>query len=215
MKRQTILLVVLASVLVTSMYWFLMFRPQREELAAVETRIVAQEDEQARLRLELERLQLIRDRAPEVEAELTAMAAIVPEDTALPAAVAQLQRAADDARITMLAVSTSRPSPLPESVQPITAIDLTAQVEGSYFQLVDFFRRIEDPTITARGLQWTNVTVARGEYPLLTVSLSGTIYTLAPSTPPPPEAEADTDAEGDPSAPEAGGSDTDIAMGDR
>jgi Tfp pilus assembly protein PilO len=202
MRRQTVLLSVLAAVLVVAMYWMLMFKPQREEQAALEEQIVAQQDRQLQLQLELERYRAVRDRAPELEAELAAASAVVPGNASLPAAIAQVQRAAEDARVTVHAVSTSRPSPLPDSQEELTAIDLTATVEGSYFQLVDFFRRIEDPTITPRGLQWTSVTVAEDEYPILTVNLGGTLYTRAPSLPAPaapaedPDA-ADPDAEGD------------------
>jgi len=221
MRRQTVLLSVLAAVLVVAAYYMLMFRPQREEQAAVEEQITAQQDRQLQLQLELERYRAVRDRAPELEAQLTAASAIVPANAALPAAIAQLQRAAQEAGVTVTAVSTSRPSPVADSEQELTSIALNADIEGSYFQLVDFFRRVEDPAITPRGLHWTNVTVAEDEYPLLRVTLGGTLYTRAASSPAPatPEdgetADPFADGEGTDTSPDddVENVDVDIAMG--
>jgi Tfp pilus assembly protein PilO len=201
MKRSQILLSVLGAILIVALFYVLLFQPAREEVATIEASIVTEQTAQQELAVEIARLRAVREQAPEVEAQLAAAEAIVPRDAALPSALRQLQLAADEAGIVMQSVTTSRPTLLEGSAdgegsaqglptEALAAVDVNVQLIGGYFQVVDFLRRIEDPAISPRGLDWNNATVARSgdEYPNLQVSLSGQLYALI-SVPPPPVTE--------------------------
>jgi hypothetical protein len=153
------------------------------------------------LRAEIDRLQTVREQAPDVEAELAAADAIVPRDASLPAALRQLQLAADEAGIVLSSISTGRPAELPDPPEGgLSAIGLSLQVAGGYFQVVDFLRRVEDPSITSRGILWTTATVARTDeaYPELQVTLAGNAFAVIPlTTLPEPEPEPEPDDETD------------------
>ena len=181
MKRSQVLLSILAGALVIALFYVLLWSPAREDLAELEQQIAAQQTQQQQLQQEITRLRAVRDEAPEVEAELAAAEAIVPRDPALPSALRQLQSAADESGLVLSTVSTSRPAAVDGSSDGLSSIDVNVQLGGGYFQLVDFLRRIEDPTITPRGLIWGSATVTVAEYPTLTVSMSGRLHALIAS----------------------------------
>jgi Tfp pilus assembly protein PilO len=193
MKRSHIILGGLAAVLAVAVFWVTVYSPKQEQIEELEVAIAAEELEQQQLEAEIARLRSVRDQAPEVEAELAAAEAIVPRDGALPAALRQLQVAADDSGALLQAVTTSRPVQIDGAPAGLSRIETQVQLVGGYFQVVDFLRRIEDPEISPRGLNWTNVTVSREEYPQLNVSLAGALYASLPA--PPPIEELGTDAE--------------------
>jgi Tfp pilus assembly protein PilO len=190
MKRSQIMLSALGAIMVIALFYVLLFQPSREELATIEASIVTEQAVQQDLTAEINRLRAVREEAPEVEAELAASEAIVPRDAALPSALRQLQLAADDSGVVMTSVTTSRPALFEGATDGLSSVDVNVQMAGGYFQVVDFLRRVEDPTISPRGLDWNNATVMRneGEYPNLQVTLTGRLYALI-SVPPPPEIE--------------------------
>ncbi len=193
MNRAMLLLAAFGAVLVVALFYIVVFQPAREELAEVEAQIELEINEQTRLQDEIERLQSVRAEAPTVEAELAAGEAIVPRDPALPALIRQLQLAADESGLTLATVSTQRPTAVPESAEPgLSAISTSMLLEGGYFQVVDFLRRLEEPGITPRGILWENATVSRadGEYPDLSVALTGMVFAVI-DAPLPPEPEVD------------------------
>jgi Tfp pilus assembly protein PilO len=196
MKRSQILLFGAGAVLVIILFFVLLFQPAREDLAEVEDRITAEQDQQAQLTQAIARLRSVRDEAPEVEADLAAAEAIVPRDAALPSALRQMQLAADESGVVLQSVATSRPAELPEATEGLSSIEVTTQATGGYFQMIDFLRRLEDPAITPRGLVWNNATMAIGsEYPELQATLSGRVFAVI-SSPAPPETDEAADPDG-------------------
>lgn len=188
MNRQTILLGSLALVLVAALWWLFLYSPGQERLAQVETEIAAAETEQISLQGRLAALEAVRARAPETEAAIAQLRSIVPDDPALPAALRQIAAAANDAGFDIESITTTRPTVVDEAIG-LYAVDVSLTGQGSYFQLVDLLRRLEDPAITARGIVMRDLSVAPAEYPSLTVSVSGQMYAVL-DPPPTPEAEA-------------------------
>ena len=197
MKRSQILLAVVAALLVVALFYLLLFQPRRDEVAELEAQVLAEEEQQQLIQAEIDRLRLVRDDAPRVEADVVTAEAVVPRDPALPSALRQLQLAAQDAGVTLQSVTTTRPAALEDAEGPpgLSAIGVDLQLVGNYFQVVDFLRRVEDPSITPRGLSWNNATVARDDYPELNVALTGEIYAFL-EAPPAPEAATEPVPEG-------------------
>ncbi len=198
MKRSQVLLSILGAVLIVALFYVLLFQPSRERLAEVELETATEQQVQVELQQEIARLQSVREEAPEVEAELAAAEAIVPRDPALPAALRQLQLAADESDIVLQAVTTSRPAAIDGAPEGLSRIDVGLQLQGGYFQLIDFLRRVEDPAISPRGLEWSNASVLVDEYPDLTVALTGQLYAMiavpVPDEPEPSAEDLETDA---------------------
>lgn len=178
MSRQAILLSILAAVLVVVAWFFLFFQPKNDEIAEIEEQIDQVQQEQQRLENRIEELREVRSEAPEIEARLAAAESVIPRDPALPSALRQLQLAADDSGVELVSVGPSAPAPAQgEDVPPgLAQLSLSVQIQGGYFQIVDFLRRVEDPTIVARGILWDSVSLSASEYPTLSASLSGRMF---------------------------------------
>lgn len=198
MSRAAQLLIALGAVALVVLAFLFLIKPKLDE--ANELRIEAEDlqSQQATVRTQIQALQDVRSRSPNLEAELAAVSAVIPEDPALPAALRQLQMAADDSGVTLVSVSPSAPANAGiEDAPRLAAITVNLAIEGGYFQVVDFLRRIEDPVITARGFLIQDVTVSPEEYPTLTVSVAGTMFSLldapAEAEPEPEPTETATD----------------------
>ena len=179
MSRIQLALTILISVLLGVLFWVVVHSPQQDELENLERAIEDEEAQHVVLRNRIETLRQVRADAPELEATLASSGAVVPRDPSLPSALRQLQSAADESGITLRSVTTTRPSIL-DGELGLSNIPFSVQLEGSYFQTVDFIRRIEDPSITPRAMLWSGANIARVEHPQLTVGLSGDLFTLAP-----------------------------------
>lgn len=196
MTRVQILLGGLVAILVVVLFWLLLWAPQQDELASVRDDIEQAQNDQQRLTLERDELRAVRDEAPNVEARLVAAESVIPGDPALPSALRQLQQAADDSGTTLRSISPARPTQVEDAQEGLSRIDVALEVEGSYFQFVDFLRRIEDPALTPRGLIWRQLSLERDEHPELNAVLTGTMYAQLPAAPPEePEEEDAEDAD--------------------
>lgn len=194
MKRATLLLAILAGVLIVVLWYLLLWSPAREELATTEDQIALAQTNQTTVQARITALQDIRERAPQIQADVAATETILPRDTALPSALRQLQQAADESGAVLVSVSPSRPTPVLATAptgEPATSsgglhqMDLNLEVRGGYFQLVDTLRRLEDPAISSRGIVWSNLVLTIDEYPTLTATMTGRMFAILPSTPEP------------------------------
>lgn len=201
MSRQTAILSAFGVVLVLVLFYFFAFQPKNEELAVIRDEIDAAVAQQATLEARIAALQEVRLRAPEIEAALAAAESITPRESALPSALRQLQLAADDSGVELRTVSPGRPVAVPGEIPELSTISVAVTIDGSYFQLIDFLRRIEDPAITPRGIIWTSGTVSPANYPQLAASLTGQMYAVLPApaapAPAPTETEADVNVDVD------------------
>jgi Tfp pilus assembly protein PilO len=197
MTRVQILLSVLGAILLIVLFWLLLWSPKQDELELVRQDIEAAQMDQQRLTTERNQLRAVRDEAPEVEAHLAAARAVLPADPGLPAALRQLQIAADEANAVLESVSPSRPEQVDGAPEGLSRINISVQLSGGYFQLVDFLRRVEDAAITPRGLAWNDLSLTRQEYPTLGATLSGAMYAQLPAPPPEVPEEDDVPADTD------------------
>lgn len=197
MTRTQSILAALGAVLVVVLFWLLLWTPKSDELAEVRAEIEGVQQEQEMTRTRIQALQAVRDRAPEIEARLAAASSLIPRDTALPSVLRQLQLAADESGAVLLSVSPGRPAPVEETEDDLAAMTVSVQLAGSYFQIVDFLRRVEQPDVTPRGLIWSDLALGVEEYPQLSANLTGTMYASLPSAPPPSDEPEEAEETGD------------------
>lgn len=190
MNRQMTLLVAVGVVLLLVLFYLFAWAPKSEELAEVRDEIDAAVAQQSMLRSQIAELESVRATAPEIEAALATAESLVPREAALPSALRQLQLAADDSGTELVSIAAGRPAAV-DTVPELARISLTITTSGSYFQLVDFLRRVEDPAITPRVVLFENVAVTVDEYPTLTAALTGSMFAVLPA-PPPTEPEPAT-----------------------
>jgi type IV pilus assembly protein PilO len=200
MKRQTLALAIIGAILLVVVSFLFLIKPKMDTVAELEQDAVDLRAQQQQVRTEIARLEGIRSQAPEIEAQLAAAQAVVPTDAALPSALRQMQRAADESGVILTSVAPGRPQAVQGATIPeLASITMNMAIDGGYFQLVDFLRRIEDPAITARGVMIGSVTASTSEYPTLSITVGGQMYALLTSVPSsrPEPAETPTDGETD------------------
>ena len=201
MTRIGWLLTGLLCVLLVVGWYFLIFSPTSEDIEVVraDTERTLSEAEQQRARAA--QLREVRQRAPEAEAALNAGQTLVPEEPSIPALFRQMQQAADDAGARLLSLNPSAPAVITVDDQEVTSIGVSMTLQGSYFQVVDLARRIEDPLLTPRAFRWDAASLSPSEFPELTVSLAGQVYSRGvdelPTIEEPEEAAPDEDDDAD------------------
>jgi Tfp pilus assembly protein PilO len=207
MSRQATLLAVIAAVALTVAAFFFLIKPKMDEVAALEAEAEDIRAQQTQVQAEIDELQRVRAESPNLESELAAIGSIVPDTPALPSALRQLQLAGDESGVTLVSIAPARPTSAGvEGLPRLATIPVALTLEGGYFQVVDFLRRVEDPAITARGVLVTGVSVTADEYPTLAVTVSAQMFATLDQPPaaeePEPEPEAtegqtETDGETD------------------
>lgn len=191
MSRVGWVLTVLLCVLLGIGWYFLLFQPTSDEIDDVRADTEATLTQAAQERARAEELRAVRQSAPEVEAALAAGQTLIPEDASMPGLFRQLQQAADDAGVRLPTISPSAPAVETRQDEELAVIAVSMQATGSYFQIVDLVRRIEDPQLTPRALEWTAASMSPAEYPELTVTLTGQVYARGVEELPTLETEVD------------------------
>ncbi len=206
MNRSAVLIAVLAAVLVAALFYFFAWQPKSEEIAEIDEQIQAVEQETQRLEQRVIELKQVRADAPEIESDIVAAESLVPRDIAMPGLLRQMQLAADESGADLFNITASRPTQVEDAQSGLAATAISVQLSGGYYQLVDFFRRVEDPAITPRGVVWNNLSLSGADtYPTLTASVSGQVYSLLPVPPAPaeePTTEDGAEPDGDQETPE-------------
>ena len=212
MNRQTILLSALGAVLVLVAFYIFLFQPKQDEIATVRDEIDTTVTLQTAARNEIQRLQAVRANAPRLESQITSAQAVVPTSNSLPGTLRALQMAADDSGVILTSVAPGRPELLEgATVEGLSHLYLSVGFRGSYFQMVDFLRRIEDPAITARGIVWGTGSLTKddADYPQLVGTVGGSMFAVleelpnvADADPTPAPTDGETPADGESEAAE-------------
>jgi Tfp pilus assembly protein PilO len=192
------------AVLIAVAFFFLLWQPLgddiqevRDETAALETRRSSLENEVAQLR-EIEANQV------QIRAALARLEEYIPSGTAQSTAVRQFQLAADAAGVEIISVTFSPPAVVadaPPTGTPDTvlaSIPVNMVLEGGYFQVVDFFRRVEIDTTRAVLLANVALEEAEDNFPALQSSWFGELFSIVPAPAGPATAPAPPPAEGEP-----------------
>lgn len=207
MRNRAPLLGLLVVVLLAALFWFLLWQPRNEDLEEVRQQTVALETQRSSLQNEIRRLREVEANQVEIRAALSRLEEFIPSGPAQSTVVRQFQLAADAAGVEIESVSFTPPVLVvdaPETGTPGTSlaqitVDMT--IEGGYFQVVDFFRRIE--VEVPRAVLLGRAAIAEGPdgFPGLTATWGGNLFAVVPTgsigTGPAPAAPQDDDADAD------------------
>jgi Tfp pilus assembly protein PilO len=209
MKRRAPLFAVLAVLVLTAGWWFLLYSPKADEQAAYEletTELVAQAQQ---LTNEVAELEAIKADELTYEAELARLDQYLPLDPQQPALLESLQLAADAAGVEITDFTVGEALPVvdaPAAFEPdrvLVEIPVSMTLDGGYFQLVDLLRRLE--VDVDRAVMVDTVALAEGEdgFPSLTGTWSGRMFAIMPvEQAPAPATTEPADGETDGSTPD-------------
>ena len=154
-SRQWVTLTAMACLAILAAGWFLVIKPQRAHAAQLRSQRAGVESKNSQLRSQVDLLRQEQKDLPAVQKLLSQIATKIPDNPALPTLIRQLSAAADGAGVNLLSLSPGQPTmagATPGVVTPAAAgaasspsatIGLTLQVQGSYFNVEQFFNAVE------------------------------------------------------------------------
>ena len=141
--RRVGLIVVLAALAVTAAWWFLLISPRNAKIDDAHRELSAAVDTEGSLRAQIQQLQEIRDRGVEYEAALGKLNALIPDRPLLDQAIEQIYSLAEETGVVLQTLSPSVPAPTEDGTE-LRRIDISAQVEGEFFELLGFLFGLND-----------------------------------------------------------------------
>lgn len=210
MTRIGWVLITLLSVLLIVGWFFLIYQPTSEDIESVRAETEQVQTQTTQQLARAAQLREVRQSAPESEAALSAGQLLIPEAASIPALFRQMQQVTDESGVRLTSISPGAPSVQEVDGTQVAVISLSMALEGTYFQIVDLARRIEDPQIVPRALLWRSASLSPSEFPELSVTLSGDVYargtealpTVEEEEPPPVEETPEDGTEPDDGDPE-------------
>ena len=186
------------AVLLTVGFVFLLYRPSVAEQRQLEKETAKLEGEQQTLRNEISRLLDIKANARDYRLMVARLGAYVPVGVEQPSVVEQLQAASDGAGVDVDSLTFGQPLAVENAPKPREPDTVLAQtnvslvVSGTYFQLVEYFRRLEYETPRAVLVEQLSFNEGEGGFPTLSVAWSGEVFSVLATD----EVAADVVAEG-------------------
>lgn len=177
MNRKIVLMAAGAS-LVVLLAWFLaLWQPKGAELAAERDRLASAESQASELETRIARLQATQARGPELAATLDRLRSAVPDEPSLAQFILDANDAATASGVTFVSIAPQEPAPSTVPGLP-PQISLGVDVEGGYFQVLDFVEKLTDlpRVVVLDGVSVTPAGDAAGA-PDLSVSLTGRMFT--------------------------------------
>ena len=177
------------ALLLTVAFWFLLYKPADNEQTLIETEIVNLESQQAALRSDIKLLRDVKAREVEIRAAMARLEEYIPAGPDQPAAIRQFQQIADDAGADIVTVTWGEPT-VPQAAAGATPADtgteqttlanipVTMIIEGGYFQVVDFFRRVEVELPRAVLVNQVDITEAQSGFPRLSTTWNGQLFSI-------------------------------------
>lgn len=175
----------LIAVLLSVAFLFLLYQPRSEEQSALQAETAQLESQQASVRAEIAELERVRSDEPRIRRVLARLDELIPAEVAQPQVLDELQLLSDASGADLTSVTFADPVP---AVPPAAATDgsqlavITTSVvlEGSFYEAVDFLRRIEQEG--PRAVVVDGVSSVEGEdgFPILTTTVSARLFALLP-----------------------------------
>jgi Tfp pilus assembly protein PilO len=197
-NRRVILFAVVAAVIVLAGWYLLLWSPTKSDLDKAKERRAAAESQQSQLRSEIQRLQEAQRNEPANRAKLERLRTAIPDDPSLGQFIIDVNDAATRSGIDFISIAPTEPhtaarapvvttttvagstpttsnAPL-ASTTPGAApaeIGLTLQIQGGYFQVLDFLNRLDS---LPRLVVTDSLNISPGENVRLTVAISARMF---------------------------------------
>lgn len=142
MKRGTIIGIAAGGVVLILLWYFFLFSPTSNDLNDTKSQVSAAQQQKQELENSIRQLKELSRNAPQQEADLRALRAAVPENPDLGEFVLQANDIATASGVDFLSISPSPPV-ASASGRPKSTIALSIQIDGGFFQLLDYLARLE------------------------------------------------------------------------
>jgi type II secretory pathway pseudopilin PulG len=216
-RRDRLVIVIVAIVAAIAASWILVISPKRDQAAKLQTKVASEQQKLDSARTELQQNATASRQYASNYAALVRLGQAVPATDDIPSLIIQLQDAADGARVNFQSLQNTASSggsgaapaaPAPGTAttgaSSATGAQLTFSFSGSYFQLSNFFNKVQR-FVTPNGngvlvhgrlisLNSVNLSPGSGGFPQITAQITATIYTQAAPSPSAPAATGGSSA---------------------
>jgi Tfp pilus assembly protein PilO len=202
MKRGMLIGIAAGGVVLILLWYFLLFSPTSSDLNDTRDQVSEAQHQKQELENTVRRLKDLSRNAPQQEADLRTLKAAVPDNPDLGEFILQANEIATASGVDWLAITPSPPVASTGS-GPNSTIGLSIQVEGGFFQVLDYLNRLEDldrlvivdsvsistggsGSSTGSSASSTGSTDTSGSSssdPTLSVTLTGRMFTNAEAAP--------------------------------
>jgi Tfp pilus assembly protein PilO len=222
-KRNVIIGIVAGALVVILIWFFAFYKPKSSDVSKTNDEVAAAERQQQDLDATLARLQALDRERPQQQATLDKLNAAIPATPDLAEFIFEANTAAADSGVDWLSISPTPPAP--NLAGGPSEIVLSIQVQGGFFQVLDYLNRLESlkrlvvtdsVNVSAGGTDTsgsagstTATTLATSTSssgaPTLSVTLNAKMYTTATVAPAAPGATPTTPAPTTPPATQSSG----------
>jgi type IV pilus assembly protein PilO len=130
----------LVAVVIIVAWYFLLLKPTRSEIGRLDDQISQEQTNLAQSNQEVARLEQYKKTAPQSRADIVRLSKALPGSESVPSLLVELGKTASSSGVQMVNFSRGTTQPgTPFGIQTVTL-----QVEGTYFDLEDFFYRLEN-----------------------------------------------------------------------
>lgn len=193
--RRIAVVVALAALAVTAAWWMFLISPRNAQIDDYHNQLDAAIDTESRLRVQIAQLEDIRDREVEYQAALGKLNALIPDRPMLDQAIEQIYALSGETGVLLQTLSPSVPAAVGDAAV-LREIDITAQVEGEFFEVLGFLFGLNDMERLVRvdGISLSS-TQTESNTTILSASIQMRLFTTAdllPTIPPGGEGDATT-----------------------
>ncbi len=197
MKRNVLIACVAGGIVLILAWYFLLFSPTSSDLNDTRDQVSGVENQNQELKNTIRRLKELSRNAPQQEATLRKLRAAIPANPDLGEFILQANDIASAAGIDWLSIAPTPPAAT-AGAGPQSTIALSIQVDGGFFQVLDYLNRLEDlerlvlvdsVNVSAAAADTSSTgstggeTTSSGGAPSLSVTLTGRMFTgAAPAT---------------------------------
>ncbi len=140
--RRVGLLVTLAVLMVTGLWWMFLISPKNGDIGDLERELFGAIDTEQRLRVQITGLETIRQAEVEYLAGLGRLDALIPERPLLEEFIEQIYELTTETGVELQTLAPSFPSPPGES--DLREVAVSVQIEGEFFELLGFLFGLND-----------------------------------------------------------------------
>lgn len=141
--RSRLVIAIVAGALVCLLFYAFAIRPRQGELGDVRAQVDTENARTSQLQGQLAQLEALQQDAPKLEAQLSKIRELVPQDNEIPNFIFQVQEAANAAGVDFVEITPELPKQPPEGA-PLAEVRATIGASGGYFAVQDFIRRLYD-----------------------------------------------------------------------
>ncbi|MGQ0825770.1 MAG: type 4a pilus biogenesis protein PilO [Actinomycetota bacterium] len=140
MKTRVVAVGALAALLVVALWYTMLLKPVRADINDTSSEIEDAEKERQSLDAERRQLEALADSGPEVQARLAALREAVPENPELASFIDAAYAIGTEAGVRWVSVAPTEPV----LAGGVSSIQLAINVEGGYFQVLNYLNLLED-----------------------------------------------------------------------